>query len=270
MSNNHAPFFVRLNKYFSDLANSLGNQAHLSKMFLNPSDKGVINERIYSTFLENHLPSKCNVSLGGFLFSDSGDESKQMDIIVTTDTTPKFTLDEDKIFSHVEGTLAVVSIKSRLDKKDLYACLEEFASIPKMGSLTNRIPPNLKISNYEQWPLKVIYAPDGIKAETILHHINSFYSENPSIPPTRRPDYIHVGGKYFLLKIRQGMQLANTKDEKVTDLSSNIGKYTEIKSNPDVHAFVWILNNIQENASISSYILYTYPDILNSVLKSKP
>ena len=73
-------------------------------------------ERIYAEFLRQHAPSKCNVFLGGFLFDDDGSESSQLDVIVTTDTAPRFDFHNPdgggKSFSPVEGTLGVASIKS--------------------------------------------------------------------------------------------------------------------------------------------------------------
>ena len=59
-------------------------------------------------------PFKCNVFAGGFLFNDAGNESKQLDVIVTTDTTPRFDLHNadgaGKSFSPVDGTLAAVAL----------------------------------------------------------------------------------------------------------------------------------------------------------------
>ncbi len=66
------------------------------------------------------IPSKCNVFLGGFLFGEDGDESKQLDVIISTDTSPKYDFHNSggkgKSFAPVEGCLGVASIKSFLDK----------------------------------------------------------------------------------------------------------------------------------------------------------
>ena len=158
-------------------------------------------EKIYAKFLTEHLPKKCGVSYGGFIFDDSGLESKQLDILITSDVSLRFDFHNEgnagKTFSHIEGVLGVTSVKSTLDKKELFDALGGFSSIPETGSLEKRILPFIKIPNYEDWPVKILYASDGVKYETLLKHINSFYDENSDIPLYRRPNYIHVAGKYF-------------------------------------------------------------------------
>ena len=144
-----------------------GGNADAATVFPNPSDIGGAREKIYADFLRQHAPSKCNVFLGGFLFQDDGTESKQLDVIVTTDTAPRFDLHNPdgggKSFSPVEGTIGVASIKSTLDKQQLFDALSGIASIPPTKSLDGRVSPILKVSNYDDWPYKIIYASNGLK-----------------------------------------------------------------------------------------------------------
>src|SRR5206468_12178476 len=113
-------FFIRLREYYVKVAEVLRGDADAASIFPNSTDVGMSRERIYADFLKQHAPSKCNVFLGGFLFDEGGSESRQMDVIVTTDTAPRFDFHNraggGKSFSPVEGTLGVASIKSRLDK----------------------------------------------------------------------------------------------------------------------------------------------------------
>ena len=178
----------------------LRGDADSASIFPNTTDIGQSRERVYAEFLRFHAPSKCNVFLGGFLFHDeTGAESKQLDVIVTTDTAPRFNFHNadgaGKSFSPVEGTLAVASIKSTLDKKQLIDSLEGIASIPPTRDLEKRKPPNLNIQGYDDWPYKVIYANDGISGTTLLEHVNGYHTENPEIPLSLRPNVIHVAGK---------------------------------------------------------------------------
>jgi len=83
-------FFDRLRAYYTKVAEVLRGEADATSIFPNPTDIGTSRESIYKEFLKQHLPSKCNVFLGGYLFDDDGAESKQLDIIITTDTTPCF------------------------------------------------------------------------------------------------------------------------------------------------------------------------------------
>ena len=117
---------------------------------------------MYADFLRFHAPSKCNVFLGGFLFDENGDESHQLDIIVTTDTAPRFDFqNRDGTGSHSPQLRAqysgVASIKSNLNKAQLEDALLGIASIPTK-SLEGRRCHNIEISNYDDWPYKVVYA----------------------------------------------------------------------------------------------------------------
>lgn len=86
------PFFERLRAYYLDVAAVLRGEAKAASIFPNSTDVGISRERIYAEFLRQHAPSKCNVFYGGFLFGEDGSESNQLDVIVTTDTTPRYNL----------------------------------------------------------------------------------------------------------------------------------------------------------------------------------
>jgi len=126
-------FFFRLREYYLNAASVLRGEADAASIFPNTTDIGMSREKVYSEFLRLHAPSKCNVFLGGFLFDMNGNESKQLDIIITTDTAPRFDFHNrdgsGKSFSPVEGTLGVASIKSVLNKAELENALWGIASM---------------------------------------------------------------------------------------------------------------------------------------------
>jgi hypothetical protein len=45
---------------------------------------------------------------------------------------------------------------------------------------------------------EIVYASDGISESTLFQHLNDFYTANPSIPVHRRPNVVHVVGKYLI------------------------------------------------------------------------
>ena len=100
-------FYERLRDYYIKVGGVLRGEADAASIFPNPSDVGMSRERVYAEFLRQHAPSKCNVFLGGFLFDEDGNESRQLDIIVTTDTAPRFDFHNPdgsgKSFSPVEA-----------------------------------------------------------------------------------------------------------------------------------------------------------------------
>jgi hypothetical protein len=261
-------FYTRLRTYYLKVAEVLRGEADAASVFTNTSDVGISRERVYAAFLRQHAPSKCNVFLGGFLFHEDGTESKQLDVIVTTDTTPRFDFHNQdgggKSFSPVEGTLAIAAIKSTLDKKELFEALDGIASIPATSSLEGRLSPIAELTGYEDWPYKILYASNGIEGPTIFDHINNYYLEHPEIPLYRRPHIVHVAGKYVIFRAVKGMKLHDRSRDIIEDVG--IGKFQLFTSVPDLLAIVWALHNIQQNAASSTEILFNYSDIINRVM----
>jgi hypothetical protein len=260
-------FFVRLRLYYNKVAEVLRGEADAASVFANTTDIGMSRELTYAEFLKQHAPSKCNVFLGGFLFDDDGVESKQLDIIITTDTSPRFNFHNKdgagKSFSPVEGTLGVVSIKSTLNRNELFDALGGIASIPPTRSLEGRVNDLLNIPNYDDWPVKIIYASNGIAPETLLIHLNDYYSENSGIPLNRRPNFIHVVGSCLIFRAKEGMSLHNP--ESGTALSLAPGNYHLVTIDSDLQAIIWTLNQLQLNATASTHILFSYASLINKI-----
>lgn len=262
------PFFVRLRDYYLKVAEVLRGEASAASVFPNATDIGIGRERVYAEFLRQHAPSKCNVFFGGFLFDFDGNESGQLDVLVTTDTTPRFDFHNadggGKSFSPVEGTLAVASVKSTLDKAELEDALAGIAKIPRTGSLEGRIISLVSLKNYDDWPYKVIYASDGISAAAIMTHLLEFYKGNPGIPFSRRPNVIHVAGKYAILRVVNGLEIREKPTGNVTE-QPPLGGFMLIQQSPDLVAMTWVLDALQQNSMASTHILFSYSEILNRV-----
>ena len=260
-------FFTRLREYYLKVAEVLRGEADSASVFPNPTDIGEARERIYADFLRQHAPSKCNVFLGGFLFDDNGIESKQLDVIVSTDTAPRFDFHNrdgsGKSFSPVEGTLGVASIKSNLDKNQLFDALGGIASIPPTKNLEGRVNLLLKISNYDDWPYKIVYSSKGLEGQTLLEHVQTYYNDHPEIPVNRRPHLIHVAGSYVILRIKEGMTVHNKSG--VQEQTPEIGTFFLMTRDPDLQAIVWALDSLQQNAMISNHIQFSYGDLINKV-----
>lgn len=265
-------FYSRLRDYYLQVAKVLRGEAEAGAIFPNPTDVGQAREKVYAEFLRQHAPSKCNVFLGGFLFDEDGNESRQMDVIVTTDTAPRFNFHNSdgsgKSFSTLEGTLGVASIKSTLDKKQLYEALDGMASIPPMASIAGRIPQTFSIPNYSEWPYKIIYASNGIHGNTIFAHLNAYYKEHREIPISRRPDVIHVAGKYTIFQIREGATVMDASTGIETTLSGVAGSFLYSEYSPDVTAIAWVLDDLQLRAVASTHILFKYGGIRKKVLET--
>jgi len=172
-----------------------------SSIFPNTSDKGMTREDVLKRFLENHLPKRCEVIKGGFIFDSEGNESSQIDLIVTNDLTLQFKQFE-KSFNIVEGCYAAISVKTMLDKQGLEDALRNISSIPQMPSAAPDMIISF-ISNKElilTYPMGIVFAFDGTHIETTLKNIETFYTET-SIPQNRRPKLIIVNNKYIIVRI---------------------------------------------------------------------
>jgi hypothetical protein len=260
-------FFDRLRSYYTKVAEVLRGEADAASVFANTTDIGMSREKVYAEFLKQHAPSKCNVFLGDFIFDEDGAESKQLDIIITTDTAPRFNFHNKdgsgKSFSPVEGTLGVVSVKSTLNRVELFDTLGVIASVPPTRPLDGRVNVLLTIKDYDDWPVKIVYASKGIAPETILAHLNEYYVANPAIPLNRRPNFIHFAGSCLIARVQKGMSVHHRGSGTVE--SPALGTYHLVTTDSDLQAIVWTLNQLQQNATASTHIHFSYGSLINKV-----
>jgi hypothetical protein len=257
------PFFQRLFDYYSKVGSVLRGEAATASIFPNTTDIGMSRERVYAEFLKTHLPTSCNVFFGGFVFGIDGTESRQVDLLVTSDGSPQYNLHnpdgQGKTFACIDGLLAVASIKSTLNSSELVDSLENLASIPQKSDLSGKVLPLLQVPNYTDWPFKIIYASNGISLEALGVTLREFYESNPDIPIASRPNLIHVAGKYNIVRIGQGGGI--TRDG--TQLAEHT--FNGHQDPSDVFGLVYAVQNIQKNAAAAKHILFTYDAILDSM-----
>jgi len=256
------PFFDRLKTYFTKVGEVLKGQAGVASIFPNATDIGTSRERIYAEVLKQHLPKSCTVSFGGFLFDMEGNESKQIDLIVLNDASPQFNFHnpdgQGKSFACIDGCVAVASIKSTLDSGQLIDALDNIASLPDKIPMEGRHNPLIKIKNYEDWPYKIIYASDGVSIETALKTINSFYESNKDIPHYKRPNIIHVCGKYNIVRVGKD---ATTRDG--TRIEEN--SFWGVPDPSDSYALLSTILEIQLRVQSSKQFLYNYMELVNKL-----
>jgi hypothetical protein len=80
-------FFVDLIEYYRNKAKSLQSLALESGIHDNKGDIGTLREDLLFDFLEAHIPTRCNVIKGGFVFDSTGRKSRQIDWMVCNDQT---------------------------------------------------------------------------------------------------------------------------------------------------------------------------------------
>lgn len=258
------PFYERLKEYYSTVGEVLRGEADAASIFPNSTDIGMSRERTYAEALRLHLPSSCNVLFGGFLFDQDGKESKQLDILITDDSSLQFNFrnpdGSGKSFACIDGCVGVVSVKSNLDSTELVNSLENIASIPDKQALLDGQHPFGNIDNYEDWPYKIIYASDGIALLTLKDSLNEFYVEHPEIPNRKRPNLIHVAGKYVIARIGpKGRTTTRGKDLEPNTFFGVVGS-------PDVFALFEATVRIQEVVIASRLIIHQYGTMYDKMI----
>lgn len=226
-------------------------EANIASVFPNSTDVGITREQAYLKMLSAHLPSSCNVYKGGFLFDQNGAESRQLDLIITNSKALQFNFhypEQDKTFACIDGCIGIASIKSFLDTRELNDTLSNIASLPDKSPFN--ASPLINIPNYDSWPYKIIYASDGISAESISKALLNFYSNN-DVPINKRPNFIHVLGKYIFILTEEGDK---TRDGTV--LIS--GTYHLQTKHPDAFAIPFVISRLQNIAESSNHIITTY------------
>ena len=257
------PFFARLKNYYSSVGQVLRGEAATASIFPNATDIGMSRERVYAEVLRSHIPASCNVFFGGFLFDQAGNESRQIDILVTDESALQFNFQNraggGKAFACIDGCLAVVSVKSTLDSAQLVDSLHNLASLPDKQPLAGRVLPNIEFSGYDDWPFKIVYASNGISVASARAALTAYYEAHPDIPVAKRPNLIHVAGQYVIVRV--GEEGSRTPD----GIAIAAGTFVVMRASDDVYGLLHAALQIQRIATASKHILYDYGTLLSNI-----
>lgn len=246
--------------HFTWVAAELNYLARQAGLLTNPSGVGTEREKVYQRFLKRHVPKMCDVFLGGYVFDAKGNRSRQIDIIVTGGNTPRFRMSSgNRYIAPLEGTIAVVEVKSRLDKSALMDAMNNSLALPPMPDGSEIIPPDILLDD-EAWtdsPYKIVFAYDGIELDSLIEHLKDFLKDPKNQVAERLPNIIHVLGKYTIRKV-YASQIRDMSTSKVAE--GNKFAYHIIRRNWDVLTMMEILNTIQQGAFVSNYLKYDYSE----------
>ena len=259
--------FDHLTQHYAAVAEELRLKAQQAGLLSNSTAVGTEREEVYRTFLARHLPKTCDVFLGGYLFDLNGESSAQIDVIVTTNNTPRFQMSGGRHIAPLEGSIAAAEIKTRLDKDSLQDALENCASIPPMPDRQRIVPPYLKVHD-DKWrdtPYKVVFAYDGINANTVYNHITDYYNECRDVPTDRRPNLIHVLGKYVIMRMARGMTVTNPGGQPDANQPED-GQYHIFITSPDILTMGWILNELQQKTFLGNHLMFKYDEWHNRIM----
>ena len=258
-------FFDDFANYLEALVEQLLSEGRQAAILENSPVVGGDREEIYRRFPERHLPKNCEVFRGGYVFNINGDSSKQLDVIVTSGLAPRFQMGSGKqAIAPIEGTIAVVEVKSKLNKKELKSTLDSFREIPLSSNMS--FNPSLRVSEERKWdiPYKILFAYDGIKKENSLKYLNQYYINNPAIPQQCKPSLIHVLGKYALVRSSSGMIVLDP-DGTPAKQQPIPGQYWWFNRKSDMISMIHIFTTIQGNSFLSNHVMVDYDAYKNQI-----
>jgi len=253
----------KLNTYFQNVADVLDQKKKISEVFPNTSDAGQTREGILQKFLIDHLPNRCKVIKGGFIFDSDDNESSQIDLIVHNDLSLQFnTLQEfaQKSFVTIEGCYAVISVKTSLDKQQLENSLDGFSTIPTTPKLN--VDPLVKLGKlHESIPLRIIFAFSGVSSDTIKSHLENYYEKN-NTPYNEQVRLIIVNNRYVIIR---------TVDEGRTVRGETVPENTFFISDPThnykgAYFLHYLLADLQFMSNIGSHVLFSHTLYLDKSL----
>jgi hypothetical protein len=190
--------------YYQGCADELELKAKNVGLFQNNPDAGGKREDILANFLDRHLPARCRVNVGGYIFDSFGSESKQIDIFVANDLSLQFIGNRDnrfeKHFNCIEGCYAVISVKTLLNQAQLYDAMDNLLSVPKLDQMNTLLQLQDSHLYIEEIPQRIIFAYDGIKSDTLKEHLNNYAFEH-GIEAKYLPHMIIVNKKYHFSKV---------------------------------------------------------------------
>lgn len=256
--------FNELIDSFQAQSEALSNEAKSKLVLSNKGDIGGERENILADFLKKHLPSRCGLVKGGYIFDSEGLQSKQIDLIVTNDLALQFKQSVNpglqKSLATVEGCYAALSIKSILDMDGLTDSIENLQSIPLENK---KIKPNPQVKDIQEFvkamPLTIVFAYTGVTLDTFKDYVLSYKSSNASLE--KFPDMIIVNNSYFGWKA--GMEDIN--DAYGRKLSPNSLWIEHTSNKIGGLGLIHMLTKIQRLANIGPQILTNFEIYLNAI-----
>ncbi|WP_157442112.1 DUF6602 domain-containing protein [Actinoplanes awajinensis] len=169
----------RVNSYLNSAADLLAAKGGIAGHSSHKLTIGHNREQPLVEFLNLHLPTRLNAQLGGTVVSHLGEESAQIDVLVTNDLGLRFEAN-DRPFVMTEAVAAAISVKSDLDKAAIFDSLDGLLSIPAPSPDVLTFPTlrNDPFAAYTQrHPTLWMFGYDGAQANTCLGHLQAYVDD---------------------------------------------------------------------------------------------
>lgn len=202
-----------LQAYLDNSSDYLEALSKLASTSLHGGDIGANREGLLIEFINKHCPDRLSAFRGGKMLGYKQEPSAQVDIIVRSDISPKFALNETE-FTFVEGVMLAIEVKSKLNKSNLYEALDNLSTIPQSSeSVFEQAALGLPETWIDEFKSRVpslnIFAYDSISLESLYEHLIAYYQDRPGVPWNRRPSQILINKKYCIKTSSRGVPLSN-------------------------------------------------------------
>lgn len=239
----------------------MASQSDAAGVYENRPDVGEKRENILFRFLAGHIPKRCHIIKGGYVFDALGNQSNQIDLIITNDLTLQFseftneTL--DKSFNCIEGSYCVVSVKSMLDKQALCNAITNLASVPDNYNI--KVNPAIKNVTrlLKEIPYRVVFAYKGQEIESIEKAIEE-YLDNHNRSMYRFPNLIIVNN--FIWTV--GSEDRSIEGRPLDPSSSIVASSSRFIGGM---ALMHFLTKIQKVSNIGSQLLMGFEDYMSKI-----
>lgn len=219
----------------------------ITSQFQHKSTKGTAREKIVHHFLAEYLPE--SIELGtGEIVDTFGNRSSQTDLIIFDRLRcPKIFQTEDLRIYPVEGVLAAIEVKTKLDKSTLEESVLNIQNAKKLQKAAFYPTGNIVDSwvlygiKYDYFPMMgYIFAFKSIQLESLGQRLDEINLEN-EIPPEHQVDAICLLDKGIIAHSNNEGQIISWAEP--TDLEKNETTVTGINTKHSLLIFYVMLHD---------------------------
>lgn len=189
---------MNLREYFIGQQKVMKGQYEISRHLKTPSSLGNAREIFIKEFLKRHLSKWLYFSKGEVINRADDQNTVEQDLVIYRPDMPHFQVSKDSEIFFIEGVLATIEVKTKIDKRQLKRAMKSIAEIKSKPRMKHE--DMFKRNNGISQDLRcIIFAYDGIKAQSLNKAFNEIIKEE-NIKSNETPDFICVLGKYVVIK----------------------------------------------------------------------
>ncbi|EPX4135754.1 DUF6602 domain-containing protein, partial [Vibrio vulnificus] len=178
-----------LSEHFNKVKNKLLEYSKHFDIAKHGDMKGYGREALVNEFLKTHLPDQIEY-LTGEIIDEKDSRSGQVDIILQAKHCAKIPLLGSTHLVFSDAVIAAIEVKSNLNLQHLRKALDGFVKI-KQQQRQDVIKGNKNCPDLKRTPC-ILIAFQGMKAETLIGHINKYAKENKVSLDLCSPDVVVV------------------------------------------------------------------------------